>query len=123
MIDKKKLKEEYKNVIPEKGIFAIKNNKNGRVFLGSSLNLNGIFPKYKFMLNMGDYRFNEELQKDWKKYGEDAFSYQILEKLELKEDINYNYDEDLKILEMLWIEKFQPFSENCYNKNEKIRTV
>ena len=122
MIDKKKLKEEYKNIIPKKGIFAIKNNKNGKVFLGSSLNLNGIFPRYKFMLNMGGY-YNEELQKDWKTYGEDAFSYQILETLEIKEDKNYNYDEDLKILEMLWIEKFQPFNEKCYNKNEKIRTV
>ena len=66
---------------------------------------------------------NESLQSDWNTFGEEAFSYEILEKLEIKDDVNYNYDEDLQILELIWIDKFQPFSEKCYNKNERIRTV
>ena len=33
MIDRKKLKEEYKNAILAKGIFIIKNNKTGKVDL------------------------------------------------------------------------------------------
>jgi hypothetical protein len=120
MIDKKKLRNEYKNTIHPKGIFILRNNQNGRVFLGSSLNLNGIYGKNKLVLSMGGH-LNKQLQNDWNTYGENAFTYEVLETLEIQEDKSYNYDEDLKILEMLWLDKFQPFHEKCYNINEKIR--
>lgn len=122
MIDRKKLKEEYKNRIPEKGVFIIKNTKNGKVFLGSSLNLHGILDKNRFVLNMGIHS-NKPLQEDWKTFGEEAFAFEIIEKLKLKTDLSYDYDEDLKILEMICLEKFKPFAEKCYNENEHIRTV
>jgi hypothetical protein len=122
MIDKKKLKQDYKNTIPDKGVFAIKNTKNGKVFLGGSLNLYNIDGRNKFRLNTGSH-YNERLQKDWNTYGEGAFTFEILEKLKLKDDVNYNYDEDLKILEMMWVGKFQPIAEKLYNENENIRTV
>ena len=122
MADRKKLKEEYRNRIPEKGIFAIKNNRNGKVFLGSSLNLHGVLDKNRFILNIGSHK-NEQLQKDWKNFGEEAFTFEILETLKIKDEAGYDYDEDLKILEMLWVDKYRPFEKNCYNKNEHIRTV
>jgi hypothetical protein len=122
MIDKKKLKETYKNTVPPKGIFSIKNNKTGKTFLGGSLNLHGVLDKNKFLLEMDSHK-NEALQKDWNAFGGDSFTFEILETLKLNSDPRYNYDEDLKILEMLWIEKFQPFAEKCYNRNENIRTV
>ncbi|MDQ1264908.1 MAG: hypothetical protein QG635_57, partial [Bacteroidota bacterium] len=121
-LDKKKLKEEYKNMVPPKGVFTIKNNVTGRVLLGSSMNLKGIFPKYKTMLNNGIH-FNGKLQEDWKQYGEDSFIYEVVEALEIKPEPDYNYDEDLKILEMLWLDKFRPLDEKTYNRNEKIRVV
>jgi hypothetical protein len=122
MIDKKKLKQEYKNRVPEKGIYAITNTKTGRTFLGSTLNLYNIVERSKLRLNTGSHQ-NERLRKDWKIYGEEAFSFQILETLKLKDDLAYDYDEDLQILEMIWIDKYRPFAEKCYNENEKIRTV
>jgi hypothetical protein len=122
MIDKKKLKEDYKNIVHEKGVFVIRNKNNGRVFLGSSMNLKNQYVTAKMILNMGRF-FNADLQADWITYGEDSFEYEILETLKVYDDINYNYSEDLEILEMIWIYKFKPFSENCYNKNEKIRMI
>ncbi|MBM2817263.1 MAG: hypothetical protein HW421_4025 [Ignavibacteria bacterium] len=122
MIDKKKLREDYKNIIHPKGIFIIKNLKNGKVFLGGTLNLHGVLDKNKFVLNMGSH-YNKQLQEDWKEYGSESFSFEIAETLPLKEDANYNYDEDLKIMEMLWVDKFRPTEQNCYNKSENIRTV
>lgn len=122
MIDKKKIKEEYKNTIPPKGIYIIKNNKNGRVFLGSTLNLHGVLNRNRFILNMGSHK-NERLQKDWKTFGEETFTLEIVETLKIHDDPKYNYDEDLKILEMIWTEKYKPFSEKCYNTNDRIRTV
>lgn len=122
MIDKKKLKEEYKNLVHPKGIFIIKNEKTGKVFLGSSMNLHGILEKNRLMLNMGSH-FITPLQSDWKEHGENSFTLEIVETLELKDDPNYDYNDDLELLEMIWIEKYRPFDKNCYNKNEKIRTV
>jgi group I intron endonuclease len=122
MIDKKKLKEEYKNMVPPKGVFAFRNTKTGKVFLGSSLNLKNKDATLKMMLKVGNH-FNRALQEDWNKYGEESFEYEILEQLELNEDPTYNYNEELEILEMLWIDKFQPFLEKCYNTKEKIRLV
>jgi hypothetical protein len=29
----------------------------------------------------------------------------------------------LKILEMMWVEKYQPLADNCYNEKENIRLV
>src|SRR5512142_2412835 len=102
MIDKKKMREEYKNMVFPKGVFMIKNNVTGRVWLSSSLNLHGVLDKNKFVLNTGNHK-NPALQEDWKKYGADSFTFEILETLKLSDDPNYNYDEDLKILEMIWI--------------------
>ena len=122
MIDKKNLKEIYKNMVPPMGVFSLRNNQTGRVFLGSSLNLKNKYERIKLMLGMGNHN-NSELQKDWNNYGEESFTFKILETLEVKDDKSYNYSEDLEILELLWIDKFRPFSEKCYNKNEKIRIV
>ena len=121
MIDKKAIKEEFKKYVPEKGIFMIKNISSGRVFLGGSMNMHEILKKHKFMLDLNSHR-NQALQDDYNKYGADDFEFSILELLNLKDEIDYNYEEDLQILEMLWVDKFQPIKENLYNKNEKIRT-
>ncbi len=122
MIDKKKLKEEYKNMVPPKGIFVLRNKNTGRVFLGSSLNLKNKYERIKLHLNTGNH-FNSALQEDWNNLGESAFEYEVLETLEDKQDLTYNYSEDLEILEIIWIDKFKPFLENCYNKTEKIRMM
>ena len=122
MVDKKHLKEIYKNMVPPMGVFSLRNNQTGRVFLGSSLNLKNKYERIKIMLGMGNH-YNSELQKDWNDYGEESFTFEILETLEVKDDKSYNYSEDLEILELLWIDKFRPFPEKCYNKNEKIRMV
>ncbi|MFA5859217.1 MAG: GIY-YIG nuclease family protein [Elusimicrobiota bacterium] len=123
VVDKKKLRQEYKNIQTVKGVFVIKNNKTGKVLLGSSLNIDGAFNRHRFMLNLGNHR-NKELQNEWTEGGgEPSFTFEILETLKQKEDVAYNYDEDLSILELMWIDKYRPFAEKCYNENEKIRTV
>jgi hypothetical protein len=122
MTDRKEIIREYKNTVRDKGVFAIRNTKTGRVFLGGTLNLYNIFERHKFRLNMGSH-FNERLQKEWTALGEGAFSFEILEILKLKDDLAYNYDEELKILEMLWVDKFRPIAEKLYNEREDIRMV
>lgn len=122
MIDKKKLREDYKSLINPMGIFAFTNKMNGKVFLASSLNLKNKDVRLKMSLNNNLYP-NKEFQDDWNKDGESNFTYDVLETLEINDDPNYNYKEDLEILESIWIDKFQPLSENTYNKKETIRIV
>jgi len=121
-MDRKKIKQEYKRMIPPKGVFVLKNEVNGRVFLGSTLNLKGVEEKNRFLLTTGSHR-NVRLQEDWDRYGGESFRFEILQELKINSDPGYDYEEDLKILELIWVEKFRPLNVKCYNESENIRTV
>jgi hypothetical protein len=114
------IKREYKQTPRRAGIYQIKNTVNGKVFLGSSTNLHGPLNRDKFMLSTGMHK-NEQLQKDWNEYGPGAFSFDILEVVEQKDDPNFSLEDELALLEQIWIEKLQPFSEKGYNRIRKIR--
>ncbi len=117
MVDKKELKKQYKQTLPPMGVYQIKNLVNGKIFLGSSLNLHGKSNSYKFQLRSG-LHVNSELQKDFNQFSEENFIFEIVDLLEPKEDPIYNYGEDLKVFLELWIEKLQPYGETGYNKRK-----
>jgi hypothetical protein len=117
-MDKKGLKKQYKQSLRPMGIFQIKNLINGKIFIGNSENLSGKLNSIKFQLEMGSY-VNKELQKDFNQFGEKNFLFEAIDFLEPKEDPNYNYTDDLKILEEMWLEKLQPFEEKGYNLMKK----
>ncbi len=113
---KKELKQIYRETPIEGGVFQIKNNENGKLFIGSTRNfktLNGL----KFSLEGGTASpMNKELQEDWSHYGASAFSIDILETLKKKDDPYFNEKEALLELENKWLEQLQPFEERGYNK-------
>lgn len=117
---KQDINREYKERIKPAGVFQVKNTVNGKVLLGSSLNLEGPLNGHKFMLTSGSHR-NEALQKEWKEYGQDKFVFEILEVVKVTDDENFNVKDELTLLEEIWIEKLQPFGERGYNKDSKIR--
>ena len=117
MIDKKEIKKQYKQTITPMGIIQIKNLVNGKIFIERGKNLPGNLNSVKFQLKIGSF-MNQELQKDYNHLGEEKFSFEILDRLEPKEDLSYDYTEDLKILEEMWLEKLQPFDEKGYNKRK-----
>jgi hypothetical protein len=114
MNDKKELIKQYKQTIQEMGIFQIKNKITGKIFIGNAKNLKGILNSNKFQLKTHRHS-NQELQQDYNKYGEANFDFEILDYLKPKEDLNYDYTEDLNILENMWLEKLQPYNEKGYN--------
>ncbi len=120
MKSKEELKREYKNRPKPADVFQIKNTANGKVLLGSSKNLEGPLNAAKFLLTTGHY-YNKALQQDWNEYGADKFVFEILEEVEVKDDPNFNLDDELTLLEMIWLERQQPFGERGYNVDEKIR--
>ncbi|WP_449538738.1 GIY-YIG nuclease family protein [Ferdinandcohnia sp. Marseille-Q9671] len=115
---KKELKQQYKETPIEAGVYQIKNNKNGKLFIGSTRNLktlNGL----KFSLNAGTASpTNKKLQEEWSQYGESAFSIDIVETLKKKDDPYFNEKEALLELENKWIEQLQPFEDRGYNRKK-----
>lgn len=102
---RKELKELYRNMKPDMGIFTIKSNLNNKCHIEGSQNLKGTINRAKFRLNFGNYS-NKELQNEWKENGEESFTIEILENLKYdKDESKTDYSEDLAILKMIWEEK------------------
>ncbi|PKK91059.1 MAG: hypothetical protein CVV64_04635 [Candidatus Wallbacteria bacterium HGW-Wallbacteria-1] len=138
MIDKKKARQEYKMSAREAGIYGIRNIRNGRVFVSTSLDLEKVFNGQLFQLKLGSHK-NSDLQKDFNLLGEEAFSFEILEKIELNalgvknDNPDRTSDEDimisdssqamnplqirnkLKDLEKVWKERLKPTDASGYN--------
>jgi len=117
---RKDINREYLERVKPAGVFQVKNTANGKVLLGSSLNLEGPLNRHKFMLKIGSHT-NKALQKDWDELGPDKFIFEILEEVKVKDDPNFNLKDELTLLELIWLEKLQPFGERGYNLNERIR--
>ena len=117
---KEEIKREYKERKKPAGVFQVKNVVNGKILLGSSLNLEGPLNGHKFMLKIGRHR-NRALQKEWNEFGEDKFTFDILEVVKVKDDENFNLEDELTLLEQIWLEKLHPFGENGYNSDSRIR--
>lgn len=115
---KKQLRSKYKQTLPKMGIYQILNLQNEQVYVGSSLNLEGILSRHKFELKMGGHK-NKDLQKDWNELGEENFAFEVLEELEPREGLDLQ--KELEFLENLWLEKLKPFGENGYNEKNKTR--
>ncbi len=114
VINKSEIRNNYKKALTTMGVYQVRNLVNGKIFVGSSKNIPARINRHKFELRYGSENV-AELQDDYNKYGEDKFIYEIIDELKPKEDTEYNYTEDVKVLEELWIEKLQPFEEKGYN--------
>ena len=120
MKTRKEINREYKERVKPSGVYQVKNIANGKVLLGSSLNLEGPLNRHKFMLKINGHT-NKELQKDWNELGPDQFIFEILEVVKVKDDPNFNLKDELTLLEQIWLEELQPFGERGYNANANIR--
>lgn len=120
MKSRKEIRREYKERNKPAGIFQVKNRINGKVLLGSSLNLEGPLNSHKFMLSIGSHR-NKTLQQEWNQYGPEAFAFEILELVRIKDDPDFKIEEELQLLEESWIEKLNAFGERGYNTDASIR--
>jgi hypothetical protein len=109
------LRRAYKETARQAGIFQIKNTKTGRILLGSSTNLHGPLNKHRFMLTIGRHD-NAALQNDWNQFGPDVFSFEILEIVKPSDHPNFSLEDELTLLEEIWLEKLQPFGERGYNQ-------
>ncbi|MHB8844007.1 MAG: GIY-YIG nuclease family protein [Nitrospirota bacterium] len=106
---------EYKKTIQPMGIVQARNLTNGRAFLTASANAPGTINSMRFQLRMGTFLPSPGLAKDWKELGEQNFVIEVLDELKHVEDPAHDYQEDLKALEAMWLEKLTPFGERGYH--------
>jgi hypothetical protein len=105
---------QYKQNRPDMGVYQIRNTVNGRIYVGSSQNLEGTRNSRLFQLRMGKVVFSRELQKDLNEFGAKSFEFSVLGILE-KPEPGENIEQSLAALELHWLEKLQPFGEQGYN--------
>jgi hypothetical protein len=86
-----------------KGIYIITNTKNGKVYIGKTER--DIWERLK-MEHRADLiynkHYNKHLQRSWNKYGENYFTFKVLEKCN-----DYITTKDLNKKEMYWIAYYQ----------------
>lgn len=68
------------------GVYAIRNTKNNKMYIGESLNILLRWKFHKEALNNGTHH-SYKLQADWDKYGAESFKFQIVEKFTFPYDI------------------------------------
>ena len=89
------------------GIYVIKNHVSGKVYVGQSANLKRRFSTHKRQLRKGEH-YNTHLQSAFIKYGEKAFTIEVLCECERSE---------LDDLECYYIDKFDSTNpKKGYNK-------
>ncbi len=88
------------------GIYRITCASNGRFYIGSSINLSHRFQEHRGRLRHTKHE-NIKLQRAWDKYGEEAFSFEVLELV--------LFPELLTNREQYWFDKLKPFGNRGFN--------
>jgi hypothetical protein len=104
------------------GVYRILNTVSGRFLLGSRLNLDGALNSHRFALTHGSHR-NALLQKEWNEHGAEAFTFEVLEVVKVKDEPEFDVEAELSLLEEIWIEELRPSPARAYNETGRIRQV
>lgn len=113
MDHKKELKEMYKDMKIEAGVFTMTNTQTDKVFVGSFNNLKRL-NGFQFMLKTNTHT-NKELQADYNSFGQEAFEVKIVEYLKKKEEGYFDAQKELEKLEQKWLDTLNPYGERGYN--------
>lgn len=65
-------------VTPSTGIYQIRNLVNGKIYIGSAVNINSRWRTHKANLNLNKHK-SKHLQASWNKYGINTFIFKVLE--------------------------------------------
>lgn len=117
MVDRKKeLKEQYKLMKQDMGIFIIRSNFSNKCCIEGTQNLRATLNGFQFKLESG-FHPNRELLKEWKQYGKENFTIEVLEQLEYdKDEAKTDYSDDLTLLLMVWEERLTQEGRVFYKK-------
>ncbi|MEI4769947.1 GIY-YIG nuclease family protein [Psychrobacillus sp. FJAT-51614] len=114
---KTELKQAYKEVKIEGGIYVITNKQNAKKFVGSTRNFKTINGT-KFTLETGTHT-NRILQEEWKQFGNGAFEFEQVEILKISENQYVDEKKELEKLLNKWMDKLQPYGLKGYHTKKE----
>ncbi|MGE4277250.1 MAG: GIY-YIG nuclease family protein [Lawsonibacter sp.] len=104
---KKALKEQYKNRTIRGGVYCIRCSGNHARWLRATTDLQGAKNRFTFSQNTNSC-FEPCMAEAQKLYGASAFSLEILEEIQRKEDqTEREFSGDVDVLLELWTEKYK----------------
>lgn len=113
-MDRKAMIREYKERRRPMGVFQIRNRVNGKVFIGISTDLPSMLNRQRTQLRLGMHP-NRALQAEWTAQGGESFSFEVLDSLSHIHEPVADPAADLKLLELMWLDKLAPYGERGYN--------
>jgi len=114
-IDRKAAIRAYKETPRTMGVGLVRNAHDGRVFLFSGVDLPSLINRHRAQLRLGAHP-NRALQQDWNTLGPDAFQVEIVDTLTPSDAPGYDPTDDLKALEIMWLEKLRPYEPSGYHR-------
>jgi len=114
-MDRKELLRQYKETPRPAGVFAVRNTVDGKVLIGPSTNLPGMLNRLRFQLEAGRHPIRD-MQADWKRLGESAFTFEVLDTLEPPDDPATDPADDLEALVDMWIDRLGISADKLYKK-------
>ncbi|RYF46128.1 MAG: GIY-YIG nuclease family protein [Comamonadaceae bacterium] len=102
---KRALARQYKERPCQAGVFAVRNNITGHVYLGAHLDVEAGLNRVRFELPQRSHR-NAALQKDWNALGPSAFTFTIVDRVKVPaDDAGFDVVGELAALLALWREE------------------
>lgn len=104
---KKQLKELYKQMKPDMGVYIVESKLEKKCHIEATSNLKSGINSTVFKLNLGAHP-NKNLQQAWSEHGEDKFEIRVLDQLEYsKDESKTDYSNDLAELQAIWVKEYQ----------------
>ena len=100
-MNRKELLRQYKETPRPMGVFRVCHKETGRWYIGASLDVPAMLNRQRFQLDMGTHP-NPPLQRDWKRFGADAFAFETLDSLKPAEQPGHDPRPGLRTLEAMW---------------------
>lgn len=110
---RKELVRQYKETPRPAGVYRILNTANGKALVGTSGDAPAMLNRMRAQLQTSGHR-NRALQADWKAQGADAFTFEVLDLLEPRDEPDYDPAADLQVLEEMWVERLELTDETRY---------
>jgi hypothetical protein len=102
---RKELKQRYEQRKIVGGVYLIKNTRGGKMLLEATTDIRGSKNRFDFSQKTGSC-VDMRIQSDWKKWGADAFVFEVLEEYEKGDSQTMNeFQSDISVLKALWDEK------------------
>lgn len=95
--DRRRAARQARDAFPPMGVYAIRNEANGAVHVGSSRNVHGTLNRIRFELRLGTHP-HKALQAEWKR-DPSTLRFEVLELVKERSDPAFDYVAELKALE------------------------